>query len=86
MMPEHEVRRAIIREWMSFPKEKRQREEQAASFATKVTARLTSIQNPHQRIMRWLLPRSRQIMKCHALRREQAIVVRAGRSSVTQRR
>jgi hypothetical protein len=43
MMPEHEVRRAIIREWMSFPKEKRQREEQAASFATKVTARLTSI-------------------------------------------
>jgi hypothetical protein len=57
MMPEHEVRRAIIREWMSLPKEKRQGEEQAASFATKVTARLPSIQDPHQRIMRWLLPR-----------------------------
>jgi hypothetical protein len=57
MMPEHEARRAIIREWMSLPKEKRQREEQAASFATKATARIPSIDNPNQRIMRWLLPR-----------------------------
>ena len=57
MMPEHKVRRAIIREWMSLPQASRQREEQAASFATKATARIPSIENPHQRIMRWLLPR-----------------------------
>ena len=57
MMPEHKARRAIIREWMALPTASRQREEQAASFATKATARLPSIDNPHQRIMRWLLPR-----------------------------
>jgi hypothetical protein len=57
MMPEHAARRAIIREWMSLPREKRQREEQAASFATNATPRIPSIDNPHQRIMRWLLPR-----------------------------
>jgi hypothetical protein len=57
MMPEHKARREIIREWMSLPKDKRQNEEQAASFATKVMARVPSLPNPHQRIMRWLLPR-----------------------------
>jgi hypothetical protein len=57
MMPEHKARRAIIREWMSLPKDKRQNEEQAASFATKVIARVPSLHDPHQRIMRWLLPR-----------------------------
>lgn len=57
MMPEHKARREIIREWMALPKANRQREEQAASFATKATARVPSIDNPHQRIMRWLLPR-----------------------------
>ena len=57
MMPEHKARRAIIREWMALPKANRQREEQAASFATKATARVPSFDNPRQRIMRWLLPR-----------------------------
>jgi hypothetical protein len=57
MMPEHAARRAIIREWMSLPRANREREEQAASFATKATARIPSIDNPHQRIMQWLLPR-----------------------------
>ena len=57
MMPGHAVRRVIIREWMSLPKDKRQREEQAAQFATSVAARLTSVSNPHQTIMRWLMPR-----------------------------
>jgi hypothetical protein len=57
MMPEHKARRAVIREWMALPKANRLREEQAASFATKATARIPSIANPHQRIMRWLLPR-----------------------------
>jgi hypothetical protein len=57
MMPEHKARRAIIREWMALPAASRQLEEQAASFATKAMARVASIDNPHQRIMRWLLPR-----------------------------
>jgi hypothetical protein len=57
MMPEHKARRAIIREWMALPRDKRAREEQAASFATKATAQVASIADPHQRIMRWLLPR-----------------------------
>jgi hypothetical protein len=57
MMPEHEARRAIIREWMSLPKQSRQHEDQAASFATKVMPRVASFQDPHQRIMGWLLPR-----------------------------
>jgi hypothetical protein len=57
MMPEHKARRAIIREWMSLPRDKRQREEQAASFATNATSRIPSIDDPHGRIMRWLLPR-----------------------------
>jgi hypothetical protein len=57
MMPEHEARLAIIREWMSLPKEKRQTEQQAGAFATTVMARVPSLRNPHQRIMRWLLPR-----------------------------
>jgi len=57
MMPEHKARRTIIREWMALPTASRQREEQAASFATKAMVRVASIDNPHQRIMRWLLPR-----------------------------
>jgi hypothetical protein len=57
MMPEHKARRAIIREWMALPTASRQREEQAASFATKAMVRVASIDNPHQRIMRWLRPR-----------------------------
>ena len=35
MRPEHDARRAIIREWMSLPRDKRQTEEQAAAFAIK---------------------------------------------------
>ena len=57
MTPEHKARRAIIREWMALPTASRQREEQAASFAAKTMARVASIDNPHQRIMRWLLSR-----------------------------
>jgi hypothetical protein len=45
-----------------YPRERellvsRQHEEQASSFATKAAARVASIDNPHQRIMQWLLPR-----------------------------
>ena len=39
MKPEHETRRKIIREWMSFPKDKRQTEEQAKLFGKKAMER-----------------------------------------------
>ena len=59
MRPENVARRAIIREWMSLPREKRQTEEQAAAFA------LTAIEkhgvrcsgDRRRRIMAWLMPR-----------------------------
>ena len=35
MKPEHEERRKIIREWISLPKDERQTEEQAKTFAKK---------------------------------------------------
>ncbi|TMJ22893.1 MAG: hypothetical protein E6G96_19280 [Alphaproteobacteria bacterium] len=57
MKPEHEERRKIIREWMSLPKDKRQSEEQANTFARKATERIPSSGDPHRRIMSWLLPR-----------------------------
>ena len=59
MKPEHKTRRAIIREWMSIPKDKRQTEEQAAAFAMKVMERVPSRSrgDPYQKVMGWLLPR-----------------------------
>jgi hypothetical protein len=55
--PEHEVRRKLIREWMSLPKDKRQTEEQAKPFAKKAMERLPSGGDPYRQIMSWLLPR-----------------------------
>jgi hypothetical protein len=60
MRLENVARRAIIREWMSLPREKRQTEEQAAAFAL-----LTAIEKHdvrcsggrRRRIMAWLMPR-----------------------------
>jgi len=40
MKPEHEARRKLIREWMSLPKDKRQTEEHAESFAKKAMERI----------------------------------------------
>jgi hypothetical protein len=57
MMPEHEARRKIIREWMSLPKDKRQTEEQAKPFAKKTMDRIPSSSDPYRKIMGWLLPR-----------------------------
>src|SRR5438445_4806182 len=57
MKPEHEMRRKIIREWMSLPKDKRQTEEQAKPFAKKAMERIPSSGDPYRKIMRWLLPR-----------------------------
>ena len=57
MKPEHEVRRKLIREWMSLPKDKRQTEEQAKPFAKKAMERIPSGGDPYRQIMSWLLPR-----------------------------
>jgi hypothetical protein len=61
MRPEHDVRRKVIREWMSLPRDKRQTQEQAAAFAMKAVETNTignSRQDPYERIMAWLLPRT----------------------------
>jgi hypothetical protein len=60
MKPEHDTRRAIIREWMSLPRDKRQTEEQAAAFAMKTIEKkeFRCSGDRHQRVMAWLLPRT----------------------------
>ena len=57
MRPEHDARRAIIREWMSLPKEKRRTEKQAETFAKKVMERVPCSGDRYPRIMGWLSPR-----------------------------
>ena len=59
MKPENEARRAIIREWMSLPREKRETEEQAAAFALKAIEKHDfRVSGDRQRkVMAWLLPR-----------------------------
>ena len=60
MKPEHGPRRAIIREWMSLPKEKRQNGDQAEAFAIKSAEKhvFRCSGERTQRIMSWLLPRT----------------------------
>ena len=60
MRPEHDARRAIIREWMSLPRDKRQTEEQAAAFSMKAIEKheFRCSGDRHQRVMAWLLPRT----------------------------
>ena len=58
MRPEHDARKAIIREWMRLPKDQRQTDKQAAAFATKVMERVASVDNPHQTVMQWLSSRT----------------------------
>jgi hypothetical protein len=60
-MNKQESRRAVIREWMALPHDKRQTEEQATSFAVKAAQRRElprSRNNSCQVIMGWLLPRT----------------------------
>ena len=57
MKPEHEMRRKIIREWMSLPTDKRRTEEQARPFAKKAMERIPSGDDPYRQVMRWLSPR-----------------------------
>ena len=60
MKPEHNARRAIIREWMALPRDKRQTQEQVAAFAVKSLEKhkFRCSGDPQRRIMAWLLPRS----------------------------
>jgi hypothetical protein len=60
MRPENELRRKVIREWMALPRDKRESQEQAAAFATKVVqanAIGSSRADPHEIVMAWLSPR-----------------------------
>ena len=60
MRPEHDARRTIIREWMSLPRDKRQSQEQTATFAQKAIEKhqVRCSGDPYQRVMAWLLPRT----------------------------
>jgi hypothetical protein len=60
-MNKQESLRAVIREWMALPHDKRRTEEQATSFAVKAAQRHElprSRNNSCQVIMGWLLPRT----------------------------
>jgi len=59
MRPENPTRRAIIREWMALPRERRQTGEQAAAFALRAaeSREFPCSGDRQQRIMAWLTPR-----------------------------
>jgi hypothetical protein len=59
MRPENKARRAIIREWMSLPREKRQAGDQAAAFALKAIEKheFRYSGDRQRRVMAWLMPR-----------------------------
>jgi hypothetical protein len=51
MKPGHEERRKIIREWMAFPKDKRQTKEQLEAFAKNAMGRIPFSRDPYRQIM-----------------------------------
>ena len=60
-MNKQEIRRAVIREWMALPRDKRQTEEQTTSFAVKAAGRHElprSRNDAYEVMMGWLLPRT----------------------------
>ena len=59
MKPEHAPRRAIIRDWMTLPREQRQSVEQAAAFAVRsaATHSFECVGDRSARILIWLKPR-----------------------------
>jgi hypothetical protein len=60
-MKKQVIRRAVIREWMALPQNKRQTAAQAANFVKKAVqghALPRSRRDPHGVIMNWLLPRT----------------------------
>jgi hypothetical protein len=61
MRPENDLRRRVIREWMSLPRDKRQNHEQAGAFAAKVVQTNTigaRRADPYKIVMAWLSPRT----------------------------
>jgi len=55
------IRRTVIREWMSLPRDKRKTEEQTASFVVAALQRFElprSNQSPHRVLKGWLMPRT----------------------------
>jgi hypothetical protein len=54
MKPEHDVRRVVIREWMSLPKERRSTKEQAAAFAQAAAGRIPGPGDQAAKFMAWL--------------------------------
>jgi hypothetical protein len=60
-MTRQEVRRSVIREWMTLAREKRQSGQQALAFAKAAAERNSlprSRRMPHEVIMGWLRPRT----------------------------
>jgi hypothetical protein len=60
MRPEYDLRRRVTREWMLLPRDKRQNQEPAAAFATKVVKANTigsQRDDPHEIVMAWLSSR-----------------------------
>jgi len=68
-MKDHQMRRKIIRERMTLPKDKRQTEEQVVRFAEKTTQQNEFHRSrrdpdhkfrrdPYQKVMGWLSPRA----------------------------
>ncbi len=60
-MKRQQIRRAVIREWMALPRDKRQTKEQSADFAAKALQRHAlprSRRDPQSVMMDWLMPRT----------------------------
>jgi len=60
-MAKSQVRRIVIREWMSLARDKRSTHDQAVAFAKTVVQRSrlpASRRDPYKVVMGWLLPRT----------------------------
>lgn len=60
-MSKSNIRRTVIREWMDLPRDKRQTNEQTASFVAEATRRHAlprSRRLPYDVALGWLLPRT----------------------------
>jgi hypothetical protein len=60
-MKKQVIRRAVIREWMALPRDKRQTLQQATNFVEKAVQGHVlprSRRDPHRVMMSWLLPRT----------------------------
>jgi hypothetical protein len=60
-MNRQEIRRAVIREWMALPRDKRQTEQQTSEFAAKAVQSHElprSRRDPYREMMDWLVPRT----------------------------